>query len=52
MKGFYVYKYSNGTKHVLFTADDEGEAKSFCVENGWELMDENGFVWGLDYEEG
>lgn len=29
----------------------EAEAESFCREYGWEWVDENEFVWDMDYEE-
>lgn len=32
--------------------ETEAEAESFCREYGWEWVDENEFVWDMDYEEG
>lgn len=29
----------------------EQEAIDFCESYGWEYMDENCFVWDMDYEE-
>ncbi len=31
--------------------ETEAEAESFCREYGWEWVDENEFVWDMDYEE-
>lgn len=50
MKANAVYiESAGGVKHVLFQATSEEEARRFCEENQWSWMDENGFVWHLDF---
>lgn len=44
-----VYKYSQNAKFPLFVANTEESAKRFCEKMNWQLEDENGFVWDLDY---
>lgn len=46
---FTVYLKSAGTKKYF--TEFETEAESFCREYGWEWVDENEFVWDMDYEE-
>ena len=41
----------NGGKYVYSLSETEAEAESFCREYGWEWVDENEFVWDMDYEE-
>lgn len=48
---FTVYRYSHRMKDPLLTVESEEEAERFCREHGWELEDENGFVWSLDYRQ-
>lgn len=47
--GFEVYKESNSVKIGMLTFPTQDEAVKFCNDNGWELTDENQFVWGLNY---
>lgn len=50
--GKYVYlKSAGGTKKYFTEFETEAEAESFCREYGWEWVDENEFVWDMDYEE-
>ncbi len=49
---FTVYIKSAGTKKYFTEFETEAEAESFCREYGWEWVDENEFVWDMDYEEG
>ena len=49
---FTVYiKSAGGTKKYFTEFDTEAKAESFCREHGWEWLDENEFVWDMDYEE-
>ena len=49
---FIVYvKSMGGVKKYLTEFKTEAEAESFCREYGWEWVDENEFVWDMDYEE-
>ena len=47
---FTVYIKSAGTKKYFTEFETEAEAESFCREYGWEWVDENEFVWDMDYE--
>ena len=42
---------AGGVKRCLICFETEEEAKSFCEENNWEWVDENEFVWDMDYRE-
>lgn len=44
-------KSAGGTKKYFTEFETEAEAESFCREYGWEWVDENEFVWDMDYEE-
>lgn len=46
---FEVFKFSHNLKSRLFVAANEEDAKRFCEYNDWQIKDENGFVWDLDY---
>lgn len=46
-----ILKSPGGVRKELTSFGTEEEAESFCKENGWEWVDENGFMWGMDYEE-
>lgn len=46
---FEVYKCSQHARFQLFVTESEKSAKNFCEQNHWQLVDENGFVWDLDY---
>ena len=49
---FPVYiKSAGGTKKYFTEFDTEAKAEIFCREHGWEQLDENEFVWDMDYEE-
>lgn len=48
---FAVYKKSSNLKRLLFVTDSEKSARNFCEQNQWQLVDENEFVWDLDYED-
>ena len=47
----YDLTEENSKLHKEFLVT-EAEAESFCREYGWEWVDENEFVWDMDYEEG
>lgn len=44
-------KSAGGIKRHFIEFETAAEAESFCREYGWEWIDENGFVWDMDYEE-
>ena len=46
-----ILKSPGDVRKELTSFATEEEAESFCKENGWEWIDENGFVWDMDYEE-
>ena len=46
-----ILKSPGDISKELTSFGTEEEAESFCKENGWEWIDENGFVWDMDYEE-
>ena len=47
-----VYKKSpGGVKEHIRVFKNEIDAADFCDQHGWELRDENGFLWELDYAE-
>ena len=46
-----ILKSPGGVRKELTSLGTEEEAESFCKENGWEWVDENGFMWDMDYEE-
>lgn len=46
-----ILKSPGGVRKELTSFGTEEEAESFCKENGWEWVDENGFMWDMDYEE-
>jgi hypothetical protein len=49
---FEVYKESSGgVKRYVTEFDTEEEAVEFCDSMDWEYVDENRFVWDLDYRE-
>lgn len=48
---FIVFLKSGGVKQYFTQFQTEAEAESFCKENGWEWLDENEFLWDLDYAE-
>lgn len=48
---FTVYIKSASTKKYFTEFETKAEAESFCREYGWEWVDENEFVWDMDYEE-
>ena len=49
---FVVYRESAGGCRVdMMLFEHEIDAADFCDQRGWELTDENGFVWDLDYRE-
>lgn len=51
----YTYTAEESLKHTdeefRKIEEREAEAESFCREYGWEWVDENEFVWDMDYEE-
>ena len=49
---FTVYLKSAGGTKKYFTEFETEAEESFCREYGWEWVDENEFVWDMDYEEG
>ena len=46
-----ILKSPGDVRKELTSFATEEEAESFCKENGWEWIDENGFMWDMDYEE-
>lgn len=49
---FVVYIMSGGgCRHNIAVFENEIDAADYCDARGWELVDENRFVWHLDYEE-
>lgn len=48
---FAVYKKSGKCRIDIAVFEHEIDAADFCDVRGWELTDENGFVWDLDYRE-
>ena len=46
-----ILKIPGDVRKELTSFATEEEAESFCKENGWEWIDENGFMWDMDYEE-
>ena len=46
-----ILKSPGDVRKELTSFGTEEEAESFCKENGWEWIDENGFMWDMDYEE-
>lgn len=49
---FEVYLESAGGIKRYFTEfESEGEAQRFCEENNWEWLDENAFMWHMNYRE-
>lgn len=44
-------KSAGGVKKYFTQFETEAEVESFCRECGWEGVDENEFVWDMDYEE-
>ena len=48
---FTVYRNSNATKVDIADFDTKQEAVDFCDYYGWEVVDENCFVWDLTIEE-
>ena len=46
-----ILKSPGEVRKELTSFATEEEAESFCKENGWEWVDENGVVWDMDYEE-
>lgn len=47
---YIVYIKSAGLKRYFTHFEIEAEAEDFCRAYGWEWVDENGFVWDMDYE--
>lgn len=46
-----ILKSPGGVRKEFTSFATEEEAESFCKENDWEWIDENGFMWDMDYEE-
>ena len=42
---------AGGVKYTLIEAVSFNEAHKFCEDNQWCFVDENDFVWDLDYYE-
>lgn len=47
---FQVYIKSGVVKKEFTEFQTEAEAEGFCKSYDWEYVDENGFVWDMDYE--
>ena len=50
MYNIYITTGFYGVKHLLTSFSTLEAAVTFCVENNWEYIDENGFQWSLDIE--
>ena len=48
---FKVQISSGWVRHDYICGLTEQEAIEICQENNWEYMDENEFVWNMDYVE-
>lgn len=44
-------KSAGGAKKQLTEFKSKAEAENFCKANDWKYVDENDFVWDMDYEE-
>ena len=52
MTTVYMYGQSpQAYKEPVMDFETEKEAEGFCESLGWEITDENGFAWNLDYAE-
>ena len=49
MKEITIYMVASPVKYPFMTVENEKQALEFCEDNNWEWMDENGFVWDLEY---
>lgn len=50
VKMFVVFKKSPGGCRInIRVFEHEIDAADYCDVRGWELKDENGFLWELDY---
>ena len=45
---FRVMKVAGSVRQAYLSDLTQDEAYRWCEENGWELRDHNGFVWGLE----
>lgn len=50
-KYYAVYRCAQKVRERIFVTDKEEQARHFCENHNWQLMDENEFVWNLDYSE-
>lgn len=49
---FVVYRESSGgCREDVMVFEHELDAADYCDARDWEQMDENGFLWDLDYRE-
>lgn len=48
MYNVYISTGFFGVEHLLASFNTEEEAVTFCNENNWEYIDENGFQWHLE----
>lgn len=48
---YRIFKTAQTCKKTVFETENETEALQFCEINQWQLTDEHGFVWDLEYEE-
>ena len=48
---FTVYRRAGKVRYDIADFETEEEAIEFCEAWDWEMMDENTFVWDLDYYE-
>lgn len=48
---FVVYREAGSCRVDIMVFEHEIDAIDFCDIRNWELMDENEFVWDLDYRE-
>ena len=48
---YTVYRKASTVRYEIADFDTEEEAIEFCEMWDWEMMDENCFVWDLDYYE-
>ena len=47
---YNVYMCAMSACYVLLSFDNYDDAYQFYVDNNWEWMDENDFVWTLDID--
>ena len=46
---FGVFKKSGEDREFIAVFENEIDAADYCDVRDWEMRDEDGFLWGLDY---